>query len=135
MIGIWSASAQNFLLILGIATTIFFALPIFFTPMKWARLMLWRVPDDTDLAVYFGRCLGAFVIVIEFLIIRAGTNGTGIVVVFEAMMGVWLLMLVVHIWGWFKGIQPITETIEIAFWLLLVVLTLAFWPVGAASTH
>lgn len=128
MIGIWSESAQRFLLILASLTTLFFAIPLFLAPLKWARLMLWRVPVETDLAVYFGRCLGAFALVFEFLMFRAGLYGTAITVTFETILIFWVFMVAVHLWGWIKGIQPITETLEIGFWLLLVALTLACWP-------
>jgi len=128
MIGIWAESAQRFLLILATLTTLFFAIPLVLIPMKWARLMLWRIPTDTDLAVYFGRCVGAFALVFEFLMFQAGLNGTAIAFTFEAILIFWVLMVAVHVWGWIKGIQPITETLEIGFWLVLVVLTLAFWP-------
>jgi hypothetical protein len=130
MTGIWAESAQRFLLILASATTLFFAIPIFVAPLKWAKLMLWRVPTEKDLAIYFGRCLGAFILIIEIMMFRAGLYGTGLVLTFEAIMMVWLFMVAVHVWGWIKGIQPITETLEIGLWLLLIALTLAFWPVA-----
>lgn len=133
MIGIWSANAQQFLLVLGLATTLFFAIPIFAVPLTWARLMLWRIPEETHLAIYFGRCLGAFVLMMEILILRAAFYGTGITAVFEIMMIIWIFMTVVHVWGWLQKIQPITETIEIGFWLLLIALTLAFWPSRISS--
>ncbi len=129
MTGIWAESAQRFLLILATTTTLFFAIPIFVAPLKWAKLMLWRVPSETDLAIYFGRCLGAFILIIEIMMFRAGLYGTGLVLTFEAIMMVWLFMVAVHVWGWIKGIQPVTETLEIGLWLLLIALTLAFWPV------
>jgi hypothetical protein len=130
MTGIWAASAQTYLLVLATTTTLFFAIPIFIQPLKWARLMLWRVPAETGLAIYFGRCLGAFILVIEILMFRAGLYGTGLVLVFETMMTVWLFMVAVHLWGWIKGIQPLTETLEIGLWLGLIAATLAFWPAG-----
>jgi hypothetical protein len=128
MIGIWSGGAQQFLLVLAVSTTLFFAIPIFFVPMRWAKLMLWTIPGHTDLAVYFGRCLGAFVLMMELMMLRAGLNGTGIPMVFEIMTIIWVFMIVVHVWGWLAKIQPITETLEIGFWVLLLALTLAFWP-------
>lgn len=36
MIGLWSESAQTYLLILAISTTLVFALPIFLVPLAWA---------------------------------------------------------------------------------------------------
>jgi hypothetical protein len=56
MLGIWRNHAQAYLLILMIVTTIVFALPIFVAPLAWARWFRWRLPGETDLAVYFGRC-------------------------------------------------------------------------------
>ena len=71
MLGLWSANAADFLLILTLATTLVFALPIFLVPLTWARLMAWQIPQQTDLAVYFGRCLGAFILILEALMLRA----------------------------------------------------------------
>jgi hypothetical protein len=128
MVGIWAAHAKTFLIVLGVATTLFFSIPIFFMPLRWARMMLWKIPEDTDLAVYFGRCLGAFVLIFELFIFRAGLTGVGLYLVYEFMMLVWLFMIGVHIAGAIQRIQPITETLEIGFWAVLVVLTVAFWP-------
>lgn len=129
MISIWATYATTFLLVLAIATTLFFALPILFAPISWARLMRWSIPEDTHLALYFGRCLGAFVVIFELFIFRAGITGVGLAFVFEFMMLVWIFMIVIHIVGAVQRVQPITETLEIGFWALLIALTAAFWPV------
>ena len=128
MTGIWAASAQTYLLVLATTTTLFFAIPTFVQPLRLVRLMLCRVPAEADLAIYFGRCLGAFILVIEILMFRAGLYGAGLVLVFETMMTVWLFMVAVHLWGWIRGIQPLTETLEIGLWLGLIAATPAFWP-------
>ena len=39
--------------------------------------MRWRIPQDIDLAVYFGRCLGAFILIVEALMLRAALTGFG----------------------------------------------------------
>ena len=36
----------------------------------WARAMQWNIPDDTDLAVYFGRCLGAFILIEAYTFVK-----------------------------------------------------------------
>lgn len=133
MIGIWSTQAPIFLLMLAILTTPTFALPIAAAPLYWAKLMLWRQPEDRDLAVYFGRCLGAFLLVIEFLMFRSAYTGQGLLITFECLALVWLLMIVVHVVGAIEGTQPITETLEIGLWVLLLVLTLLFWPAAGAT--
>tara|TARA_B100000902_G_C27075889_1_gene796390 strand:- start:279 stop:476 length:198 start_codon:yes stop_codon:yes gene_type:complete len=39
------------------------------------------------------------------------------------------LMVIVHIWGAVLRIQPVTETIETGFWVLLLILNFLFYPV------
>lgn len=65
MAGSYGAHAATYLLVLVGVTTILFALPLFLTPVRWGRVMRFGVPADTDLAVYFGRCLGAVILVVE----------------------------------------------------------------------
>ena len=44
------------------------------------------------------------------------------------MIPVFIGMTLVHVWGAIRRIQPVTETIEIAFWAGLIVLGLLFYP-------
>ncbi|WP_448205855.1 hypothetical protein [Azospirillum sp. sgz302134] len=111
-----------------VITTSLFALPIFVAPLTWARLMMWRVPDDRDLAVYFGRCLGAFILIVELLMLRAVTTGTGLSYVFDVLFCVYGFMLIIHIHGAIRRIQPITETLEIGLWAVLLLLNTWFYP-------
>lgn len=133
MPGYFSDQSHWFLLVLMSTTTLFFALPIFLFPLKWARLMLWGLPRETDLAVYFGRCLGAFILVIEYLMLKGFLDADIRVFVFDTLYAVFALMLVVHIYGALKRIQPITETLEIGLWLLLLILNTLFYPVQQLS--
>lgn len=128
MLGLWSANAADFLLILTLATTLVFALPIFFVPLTWARLMTWQIPPQTDLAVYFGRCLGAFILILEALMLRAALTGEAMHTAFELLAATATMMIVVHVYGALKRIQPLSETLEIGFYVLLLLLTLMFWP-------
>ncbi|HLA31012.1 MAG: hypothetical protein WAW12_06885 [Pseudomonas sp.] len=128
MLGLWSAHAADFLLILTLATTLVFALPIFLVPLTWARLMAWQIPQQTDLAVYFGRCLGAFILILEALMLRAALTGEAMHTAFELLAATATMMIVVHVYGALKRIQPLSETLEIGFYVLLLLLTLMFWP-------
>ncbi|MDN6860090.1 hypothetical protein QO207_26165 [Pseudomonas sp. CAN2814] len=130
MIGSWSAHAQTYLLVLSIATTLVFALPIFLAPLLWARVMQWTLPEHTDLAVYFGRCLGAFILIVEALMLRAALTGEALLTTFEVLAAVAGFMVVVHIHGALRRIQPWTETLETGFYAGMLVLTLLFWPAG-----
>ena len=85
-------------------------------------------PQDIDLAVYFGRCLGAFILIVEALMLRAALTGEALHTTFEVLAAVALLMVLVHVHGAIKRIQPWTETLEIGFYAGMFVLTLMFWP-------
>lgn len=128
MLGLWSAHAQQYLLWLTLVTTLVFALPIFFIPLVWARLMGWVLPTHTHLTVYFGRCLGAFILILETMMLRAALSGEAIRAVFEMLLAVTVMMIIVHVYGAMRRIQPLSETLEIGFYGVLMVLTLLFWP-------
>jgi hypothetical protein len=131
MLSIWSDSAAGYLLVLTVASTLVFALPIFLVPLTWARLMGWRIPMQTDLAVYFGRCLGAFILILEAMMLRAALTGEAIHTVFQLLAATALMMIVVHVYGALRRIQPLSETLEIGFYAGLLLLTLLFWPLSA----
>jgi hypothetical protein len=42
----------------GIAGPVF-AIPLLLDPYRWARRFGWRPEPETDVGLYFGRCLGA----------------------------------------------------------------------------
>lgn len=128
MLGLWSTHAQQYLLWLTLATTMVFALPIFCFPLVWARLMGWTLPSHTDLVVYFGRCLGAFILILEAMMLRAALSGVAIRAVFEMLLAVAVMMIIVHVYGALRRVQPLSETLEIGFYAGLLVLTLLFWP-------
>ena len=44
-------------------------------PAERARIFGWRIPERTDPAIYFGRCLGAFIRIAELLMLRAVLTG------------------------------------------------------------
>jgi len=128
MLGLWSAHSQVFLLVLVCVTSVVFALPIFLVPLTWARWFGWRIPQEHDLAIYFGRCLGAFVLIVEALMLRAGLGGVGLVFTFQVLLAVAALMVLVHLWGALLRIQPISETLEIGMYSGLFLLAVLFYP-------
>lgn len=128
MVGVWSAYAQLYLLVLAAVTTVVFALPIFVVPLTWARWFTWTLPAETDLAVYFGRCLGAFVLVIEVMLVRAGLGGEGLTFIFQILIMIAAMMVLVHVWGALLRIQPFIETLEIGMYGAMLLSALAFYP-------
>jgi len=128
VIAIWAEHAQTFLVVFGVVAGLVFALPIFLVPLTWGRAFRWNLPQDTDLAIYFGRCLGVLAVVLSGFALRAGFTGDGVEQMFQIMILVFVGMTLVHVVGAIQRIQPVTETIEIAFWAGLVLLGLAFYP-------
>ena len=128
MIGIWSAHAQTFMLVFAILALFAFVIPMIFAPMFWARMLLWNIPEDTDLAVYSLRSLGSLGLAVLLITFRAAISGEGLLLIYELFIPFFALMVLVHLYGAIKKIQPITETLEIGFWLVLLVLALCFMP-------
>ncbi|MOA49721.1 hypothetical protein D3C78_1726350 [compost metagenome] len=91
--------------------------------------MGWTIPAQTHLAIYFGRCLGAFILIVEALMLRAALTGEAMNVVFEMLAAVAVLMIAVHLYGAIRRIQPLSETLEIGFYSGMLALVLLCWPV------
>lgn len=107
---------------------VIFGVPMAIWPIQWAKTLRWNIPEQTDLAVYYGRCLGCVAFVIGAFGVLASSHPAVLVFYFQFLLAVWILMVIVHVYGAVKKIQPITETYEIGFWFGLVLLALSFWP-------
>ena len=130
-VGMWSEHSQAFLWVVMPLTTLAFALPLFVAPLTWSRWFQWRQPGDQDgrnLARYFGRCLGAFVLIVEALMLRAALTGIGLVFTFQVLILVASMMVLVHIRGALEGRQPFIETLEIGMYGGLGLLAVLFFP-------
>ncbi|MEQ1601090.1 MAG: hypothetical protein HOP04_00060 [Methylophilaceae bacterium] len=128
MLGIWGNHAGQFLSVVGWLIIVAFAIPITFWPFQWAKLVGWEIPQQTHLALYFGRCLGCVGGAVALFSILAANNPMVQPFYFKLLLTIWASMVILHIYGAIKKIQPILETLEIGFWLGLALLTLAFWP-------
>ena len=78
MLGYYGHYSTEYLWTLMVLTTLFFALPLFLIPIQWGRMMQWEIPQETHLAIYFGRCLGALLLVIGCMALRALITGKGL---------------------------------------------------------
>ncbi|MNF03639.1 hypothetical protein D3C80_2030000 [compost metagenome] len=64
------------------------------------------------------------------MMLRAALTGETIHTVFELLAATALMMIVVHVYGALRRIQPLSETLEIGFYAGLLLLTLLFWPLS-----
>ena len=104
---------------MAVLFTLAIGLPLLIAPLSWGRLMRWKIPGDTDLTNYFGRCLGAVVTAISVLYFRYADNPALHAFMLELLLAAFGLMVVVHMWGFLKRAQPWTETAEIPVYFAL----------------
>ena len=128
MVGIWSSYSSHYLYVLGISILGAFALPMLLVPITFAKVLRWQIPDHEHLAIYFGRCLGGLAAVIAAFGFKAAGSPELKPFFFQLAISAFCILTLIHIYGGIRKIQPITETIEIAFWFGLIVLTVCFYP-------
>ena len=91
-----------------------FALPLLLDPYRWARAFGWRREPETDVGLYFGRCLGAVATATCLQATRAARDPARHRSFFEfAELAGWLLAAV-HLRGLLERRQPPIEHAEIA---------------------
>ncbi|MBI3071890.1 MAG: hypothetical protein HYY84_07135 [Deltaproteobacteria bacterium] len=112
-------TASIFLLVAASLFLVVYALPLLIAPLRWARVFLWKVPAETDLTVYLGRCLGAVAVAICAICFRAAPAPEHHVALFEVILVAGALLTLVHIWGALRRVQPWTEHVEIALYAAL----------------
>lgn len=108
--------AAHFVRIVAVGFFVLYALPIGLAPLPWADAFEWTIPADTDLAIYFGRCLGllAAVVTAEMFVASFAVDGLRRSLTRIGVLAVGLV--VVHGTGFVEDSQPISETAEIAMY-------------------
>jgi len=124
----WGNYAGGYLWFVAVSGFILFGLPLCFFPLRWARMLCWRIPDDTSLVIYLGRCLGVIICVVSFFATRVTHDAGVLPFFFDFMLVNFAAMIVVHLYGALRRIQPWTETAEILFWFVQLLATLCFHP-------
>jgi hypothetical protein len=90
-----------------------FALPLLLDPYRWARAFGWRREPETDVGLYFGRCLGALATAACVQAARAARDPERHRSYFEfAEVAGWLLAAV-HLRGLLERRQPPIEHAEV----------------------
>jgi hypothetical protein len=121
-------ASSLFLLVCGGVFLAAYALPLLLAPLAWARLFRWRLPEETDLAIYFGRCLGGVASVICAACFVAAPEPGRYRILFDMLAAIASAMVGVHGWGAVRRVQPWTETVEIPLYLAVAVAALVFRP-------
>ena len=98
-----------------------FGVALFADPYRWARAFRWRSEPETDVGLYFGRCLGAVAIGGGVEGLRAARDPRGSEPWFRFTEAAAWLLAAVHVRQALEGRQPVTETLEIPAWAALAV--------------
>ncbi len=133
LVGRLSAHARTFLLVFAGVTTVVAAVPIYLFPLDWAEALGWDVPQNSDLVVYYARGGGSFLLIAEFLMLRAAMTGRNLRLGYEVLMLAGGAMVVLHVWGALREAQPLSETLEIIFYSAIVAAGVLFYPKGESS--
>lgn len=108
------ARASRFLLVVGTLFLVAFALPLLIAPFSWAEAFGWDVGPHTDLAAYFGRCLGAVATALTITALAASRDPAAHRWLFNLLALVAALLSLVHLIGLIRDAQPTIEHLEIA---------------------
>jgi hypothetical protein len=123
-----SRKSSAFLIGAGVVGLTAFGIPLFLAPLRWARVLRWRIPSDTDLTVYLGRSLGALAVAVGVSALRAARRPEENRIVFEVAFLTGALLAGVHVWGALLRRQPWTETAEIGFWSAMAAAAVLAYP-------
>jgi len=128
VIGIWGAYTNVFLIIAGVAMLVAFGLPLTLVPLGWARLFRWEVPQSRNLVVFLGRSVGIFISLMAISAFKVTQVPNAQPFFFDLMLWIFAGMILLHVYGALRKIQPVTETLEILLWVVLCLITLGFYP-------
>ena len=130
MVGIWQVYAPIYLIVAGVAMLVCYGIPLLVAPMAWARMFRWEIPPPALLPTFLGRSLGLLICVISLYAFRAAAVPAAQPFFLQLMLLIFAGMIGLHLYGAIRKAQPITETIEIGLWIVLLLVTLAFYPKG-----
>jgi hypothetical protein len=114
--------SRRFASVVAVVFMPLFALPLLLDPYRWARVFGWKQEPETDVGLYFGRCLGAVATATCIEAARAAREPEEHRSFFRfAEVAGWLLAAV-HLRGAIEGRQPPIEHAEIVGYSVFAVL-------------
>ena len=105
-----------------------FAIPLLVDPYRWARAFGWRKEPETDVGLYFGRCLGAVATAACIQGLRAARAPERHRSFFEFSEAAAWLLAGVHVRGLLERRQPPIEHAEIVGWSAMALAARWFRP-------
>jgi len=105
-----------------------FALPLLIDPYRWSRAFGWKPEPETDVGLYFGRCLGALATAACLQAARASGDPARHRGFFEFTESAGWLLSLVHLRGLIEGRQPPIEHAEILGYAAFAVASRRYSP-------
>jgi hypothetical protein len=105
-----------------------FALPLLIDPYRWARAFGWKPEPETDVGLYFGRCLGALATASCLQAARVSRDPAAHAGFYEYTEAVGWLLALVHVRGFLERRQPPIEHAEILGYAAFAVASRRFSP-------
>lgn len=109
-----------FLWIVGLAFFFGSALPLLFVPLRWGRAFGWKPVEGDRFTVYLGRCLGGVAVALSLAAFRAAPDPAAHRETLQILLAAAALLMLVHIWGALRRVQPWQENLETVMYLLIV---------------
>lgn len=121
-------ASRGFATVLGAGFGPIFALPLLLDPYRWARAFGWRREPETDVGLYFWRCLGALATASCIQAARAARDPGGHRSYFEFVEIAGWLLAAVHLRGLLERRQPLVEHAEIIGYSAVAVAARRYMP-------
>jgi hypothetical protein len=90
---------------------------LFVDPYGWARAFGWRSEPETDVGLYFGRCLGALALAASLQGARATLDPERHRSYYPFAEAAGWLLAAAHVRGFLEKRQPVIEHVEIVVWM------------------
>jgi hypothetical protein len=104
------------------------AIPLLLDPYRWARAFGWPQEPETDVGLYFGRCLGAMATAACLQGVRAAREPERHESYFQFSEAAAWLLAAVHVRGLIERRQPPIEHIEIIGWSAVAIAARRYAP-------
>jgi hypothetical protein len=123
-----NTGSSIFMLIGASGLVIFLGLPLLVSPIAWGRMLGWTIPEQTDLASYFGRSLGGVALSIAIMGYLAAHDPWQYRFVFDLVILIGIFLIGVHAYGYIKKNQPVVENVEIILYALVSLMSWYLYP-------
>ena len=123
-----NTASSIFMVVGATAFLLFIGLPLLICPVRWARRIGWKIPEDMDLTNYLARSLGGLLMPVIILMYIGARDPWEYRVMFDLIILATIFAAGVHFYGFLKRSQPVIEHVEIFMYIGLTLVTWYLYP-------